>query len=131
MENVLQFLKDAKVYYLGTVDGDQPKIRPFGTVCMYEDKLYIITSAEKDVSKQLHVNPKAEIVACKENGQWIRITCELVVDDRPEPQEAMLNEYPNLRNLYKVGDGNTKVFYMKNAKALFISFARVLGEVEF
>ena len=130
MEKVLQFLKDAGVYYLATVDGDQPRVRPFGTAIIFEGKLYIQTGKVKDVSKQIHANPKAELCAFKD-GTWVRISAELVEDDRREARKAMLDSYPDLRNMYSEDDGNTEVFYLKNAKATISSFTAAPEVIEF
>ncbi|MBQ3796018.1 MAG: pyridoxamine 5'-phosphate oxidase family protein [Butyrivibrio sp.] len=121
MERVEKFLKEAGTYYLATVDGDQPRVRPFGTVNNFEGKLYIQTGKVKDVSKQLHNNPKAEICAFKD-GAWLRVACTLVEDDRLEAKQSMLDAYPSLQGMYKADDGNTEVFYMKDATATFSSF---------
>jgi uncharacterized pyridoxamine 5'-phosphate oxidase family protein len=128
MERVAKFLKDAGTYYLATVDGDQPRVRPFGTAHIFEGKLYIQTGKVKDVSKQLHANPKAEICAFM-NGEWLRVAAELVEDDRLEARQSMLDAYPSLQNMYKADDGNTEVFYLKNATATFSSFTHA-PEVE-
>lgn len=121
MEKTAAFLKEAGTYYLATTDGDQPRVRPFGTVNIFDGKLYIQTGKSKDVSKQLHKNPKAEICAFKD-GVWVRVACELFEDDRREARESMLNAYPHLRGMYSEDDGNTEVFYLKNATASFSSF---------
>lgn len=121
MERVVQFLKDAGVYYLATVEGDQPRVRPFGTAHVFEGKLYIQTGKVKDVSKQLMANPKAEICAFKD-GEWIRIAGELIEDDRVEARQSMLDAYPSLQNMYAADDGNTQVLYFKNATATISSF---------
>ena len=121
MEKTAAFLKEAGTYYLATTDGDQPRVRPFGTANIFDGKLYIQTGKSKDVSKQLHANPKAEICAFKD-GIWVRIACELIEDDRREARESMLNAYPQLRAMYSEDDGNTEVFYLKNATATFSSF---------
>lgn len=121
MDKVLKFLKDAETYYLATVEGDQPKVRPFGTAHVFEGKLYIQTGKVKDVSKQLHQNPKAEICAFK-NGEWLRVSGKLIEDDRNEARQSMLDAYPSLQKMYKAGDGNTEVFYFENATAIFSSF---------
>ncbi len=121
MEKTLAFLKEAGTYYLATTDGDQPRVRPFGTINLFDGKLYIQTGKSKDVSKQLHANPKAEICAFKD-GIWVRVACELIEDDRREARESMLNAYPQLRAMYSEDDGNTEVFYLKNATATFSSF---------
>jgi len=121
MKRVYDFLKKAGVYYLATVEGDQPRVRPFGTVNEFEGKLYIQTGKIKPVSHQLAANSKAEICAfC--DGAWIRIACELVEDDRFEARKSMLDAYPNLRRMYDENDGNTQVLYMKNAVATISSF---------
>ena len=121
MDKVLKFLKDAETYYLATVKGDQPRVRPFGTAHIFEGKLYIQTGKVKDVSKQLHQNPKAEICAFK-NGEWLRISGELIEDDRNEARQSMLDAYPSLQKMYKADDGNTEVFYFEEATAIFSSF---------
>jgi len=130
MKKVHDFLKKAGVYYLATVEGDQPRVRPFGTVNEFEGKLYIQTGTVKPPSHQLASNPKAEICAFTE-GEWIRISCELVDDDRFEAKKSMLDAYPNLRGMYDENDGNTQVFYMKNAVATFSAFGRESEVVEF
>ena len=121
MKTVCEFLKNAEVYYLATVEGDQPRVRPFGTVNEFEGKLYIQTGKVKPTSQQLAANPKAEICAFKD-GAWIRVACELVEDERYEAKKSMLDAYPNLRGMYSEDDGNTQVFYMKNAVATISSF---------
>ncbi len=121
MERVVKFLKDAEVYYLATMDGDQPRVRPFGTAHIFEGKLYIQTGKVKDVSKQLMANPKAEICAFKD-GEWIRIAGELIEDDRVEARQSMLDAYPSLQKMYAADDGNTQVFYFRNATATISAF---------
>ena len=121
MDQVFKFLKDAETYYLATVEGDQPRVRPFGTAHVFEGKLYIQTGKVKDVSKQLHQNPKAEICAFK-NGEWLRVSGKLIEDDRNEARQSMLDAYPSLQKMYKADDGNTEVFYFENATAIFSSF---------
>ena len=130
MNRIYDFLKKADVYYLATVDGDQPRVRPFGTINLFEGKLYIQTGKVKPTSHQLAANPKAEICAFTE-GTWVRIACELVEDDRFEAKKSMLDAYPNLRGMYDENDGNTQVLYMKNAKATISSFGKPSETVEF
>ena len=121
MKEVYDFLKKCGTYYLATVEGDQPRVRPFGTAMVYEGKLYIQTGKVKPVSKQLGENPKAEICAfCK--GQWVRVTGKLLNDDRREAKVAMLEKYPNLKAMYDPDDGNTQVLYFEDAEATFSSF---------
>lgn len=130
MERVCNFLKEAGVYYLATVEGDQPRVRPFGTAHIFEGKLYIQTGKVKPVSKQMAENPKVEISAFKD-GTWIRIAGELVEDDRVEAKKSMLDAYPNLRGMYNENDDNTQVLYFKNAVATFSSFTDAPEVVEF
>ena len=123
MEKVYEFLKAAQTYYLATTEGGQPKVRPFGTVNMFEGKLYIQTGKSKSVSKQIHENPRVEL--CAMNGDdWLRVTGELVEDDRREARKDMLDAYPHLRKLYDEDDGNTQVLYFKDATAVFCSFTK-------
>lgn len=121
VKDVLSFLKEAKTYYLATDDGGQPRVRPFGTINEFEGKLYIQTGKRKSVSMQLHKNPKCEICAFL-NGEWLRVQAEAVEDDRREARKSMLDSYPELRAMYNEDDGNTEVFYLKNATAIFSSF---------
>ncbi len=122
MEEVCRFLQDAKTYFLATNEGDQPRVRPFGTAHIFEGKLYIQTGKGKNVAKQIAANPKVEICALK-GGEWLRVACTLVEDDRYEAQESMLDEYPSLRDRYTSGpDGNNLVYYMKDATATISSF---------
>ena len=130
MENVLHFLKEADTYYLATVEGDQPRVRPFGTAHIFEGKLYIQTGKVKNVSKQIHANPKVEICAYK-NGEWLRIAGELIEDDRREAKQSMLDAYPSLKKMYSADDENTEVFYFKNAAATFYSFTHEKEAVNF
>ena len=130
MERVCAFLKEVGVYYLATVEGDQPRVRPFGTAHIFEGKLYIQTGKVKPTSRQLAANPKAEISAFH-NGTWIRVAGELIEDDRVEARKSMLDAYPNLRHMYDENDGNTQVLYFKNAVATFSSFTAAPETIEF
>ena len=130
MERVCNFLKDAGVYYLATVEGEQPRVRPFGTAHIFEGRLYIQTGKVKPTSKQLAANPKAEICAFM-NGKWIRIAGELIEDDRVEARKSMLDAYSNLRNMYDENDGNTQVLYFRNAVATISSFTEPDEIIEF
>ncbi len=121
MNKIVDFLKEAGTYYLATDDHGQPRVRPFGTVDLFEDKIYIQTGKSKDVSKQISENPKVEICAFKD-GKWLRIACELENDDRIEAKKHLLDQYPELQNMYSPVDDNTQVLYMKNGTATFSSF---------
>lgn len=121
MKEVYDFLKKCQTYYLATVDGDRPRVRPFGTVDIFEGKLYIQTGKVKDVSKQIQKNPRIEICA-SDGGQWIRIAATAVRDERIEAKQHMLDAYPELQGMYKADDGNTEVLYLKDAVATISSF---------
>ncbi len=116
MQEVYDFLKKSHTYYIATTEGDQPRVRPFGTIDIFEGKLYIQTAKRKDVSKQMHINPKIEICAMND-GKWIRIEAVAVEDSNIAPQEHMLNAYPSLKNIYKPGDGNNEIFYLTEVTA--------------
>lgn len=131
MKEVYDFLKKCGVYYLATIEGDRPRVRPFGTVDLFEDKLYIQTGRIKDVSKQIETNPKIEISGMLGADKWIRLEAEAICDDRIEAQEHMLEAYPNLKNMYKAGDGNTVVYYLKNATAKICSFTEEPRVIQF
>lgn len=121
MNEVYQFLKECETYYLATIDGNKPRVRPFGTIDMFEGKLYIQTGKRKSVSKQIKENPNIEISGMS-GGEWIRVEAEAVLDERIEAQKHMLDEYPSLQGMYQPGDGNTEVFYLKNVTAQICSF---------
>ena len=130
MQRVLDFLKKTGFYFLATVDGDQPKVRPFGTAEIIDGKLYIQTGHVKPVAKQIAANPKVAICAY-DGKQWLRVTATLVEDPRVEVKKAMLDAYPNLRSMYNENDGNTAVFYLKDAKATISSFTADPIEIDF
>ncbi len=123
LTRIVSFLDEAQTYYLATVEGDQPRVRPFGTALEYGGRLYIQTGKKKDVSKQLAVNPKAEICAFKD-GRWLRISGELIDDDNKTVMTAMLDKMPQLKAMYSPDDGNMQVLYFKNAAAVFSSFTQ-------
>ncbi|WP_283610686.1 pyridoxamine 5'-phosphate oxidase family protein [Faecalispora anaeroviscerum] len=121
MQEVYEFLKQCNTYYLATTEGSQPRVRPFGTVDIFEGKFYIQTGKVKKVYRQLKENPKIEISGMT-GGKWIRLEATAVEDDRIEARQHMLDEYPSLKNMYKADDGNTVVFYLENATATICSF---------
>ena len=131
MKEVLQFLQDAGVFYIATMDGDQPRVRPFGAINEFEGKIYIITSNEKDVYKQMQKNPKVEISGMNKEGKWIRLSCEVVRDDRTEAKKSMLDANPSLRAMYSEEDGKMEVLYFKNAKAVICSFTEAPAAYQF
>lgn len=130
MKEVYEFLKKCGTYYIATVEADQPRVRPFGTIDLFEDKLYFQTGLVKPIARQLAANPKVELSGMAD-GKWIRLSGEAVLDERVEAQEHMLDTYPNLRGMYQPGDGNTAVYYLKNATAQICSFTEPPVEIKF
>ena len=130
MQEVYDFLKACNTYYLATVEGDQPRVRPFGTVDIFEGKLYIQTGKVKDVSKEMQANPKVEICAF-DGEKWIRVAGEVVRDDRVEAKEHMPDSYPNVKALYRADDDNTEVLYLKNVTATISSFTEEAKVIKF
>jgi uncharacterized pyridoxamine 5'-phosphate oxidase family protein len=130
MQEVHDFLKGCKTYYLATVEGNEPRVRPLGTIHLFEGKLYIQTGRVKPVSKQMAANPRVEI--CAWNGdEWIRVRATVVDDDRLEAQESMLEAYPGLRGRYAANDGNMQVLYLKDAIATISSFTHPPRTISF
>lgn len=121
MEEIYEFLKACGDYFLATCDDGQPRVRPFGTVNIYNGRLYIQTCKSKSVSRQLHKNPKLEICAMKD-GKWMRVEATAAEDDDREARVSMLEAYPNLKALYSPDDGNTEVWYLRNVTATLYSF---------
>lgn len=122
MQKVYDFLKKAGTYYLATMDGEQPRIRPFGTVDLFEGRIYIQTGKSKSVSKQMQINPKIEICAM-DGDKWIRVEATVVRDERVEAKRHMLDNYPSLQAMYSPEDDNTEVLYLKDATAVISSFS--------
>lgn len=129
MKRVYDFLKEAKTYYIASIDGDTPRVRPFGTIHIFEDKLYIQTGKKKACYAQM-ANKKVELCAMN-NGKWIRLTGTLIPDERISAQESMLNDYPELRGMYTPGDGNNIVLYFKDAIATIYSFTEAPIVIKF
>lgn len=130
MREVFDFLKKAGVFFIATEEGDQPRVRPFGAVDLFEDKFYLQTGRDKAFSRQIAVNPKVELCACMD-GRWLRVNGKLVEDDRREAKKHMLDSYPQLRRKYSEDDGNTLVLYFKDAEATFSSFTEAPRTVRF
>lgn len=130
MQEVYEFLKKAGTYYLGTTEGSQPRVRPFGTIHIYNGRLYIQTGKSKSVSHQMHANPKVEICAMAE-GKWIRIEASATEDDDREARVSMLDAYPELKAMYSPDDGNTEVWYLRNATATISSFTEPPKTIKF
>lgn len=132
MEEVKNFIKECGAYFLATVDGDEPKVRPFGTINIFEGKLYIQTGTFKNVSKQIHQNGKVQLCAMDKSGtKWLRLSGTLVSDDRVAPKADMLEHYPELKKMYSAEDPRTEVFYFTDATATFCSFTEEPFSVKF
>lgn len=129
MEEIFEFLKKCETYYLATIENGKPRVRPFGTIDLFEDNLYIQTGKIKEVSKQIHTNPNIEICAFDGN-KWLRIQAKAIEDDRLEARVHMLDAYPSLQNMYKADDGNTEVFKLTEVKAVFSSFTEAPKTIE-
>ena len=130
MKEVYEFLKEAGTFYIATVDGDKPRVRPFGVVNIFEDKLYIQTGKRKNVSKQIEINNNVEICTFL-NGKWIRVEGKLISDDRIEAKKSMLDANPSLRSMYDENDDNTEVLYFENATATIYSFTEEPKVIKF
>ena len=130
MEEVHEFLKECGYYFLATVEGDQPRVRPFGTIEIFEGHLYIQTGKSKNVSKQIQKNPKVELCGFKD-GKWIRVSGKLIVDDRIEAKKDMLDKNPSLRNMYSEFDDNTEVLYFESGIATISSFTEDTKVIKF
>ena len=130
MQEVYEFLKKCGTYYLATVDGDQARVRPFGTIDLFDGRLTIQTGKVKDVSKQMLQNPKVELCAF-DGERWLRVTATAVEDGRIEAQEHMLAAYPSLQGMYKAGDGTTQIFALEQVTATLSSFTEAPRTVTF
>ena len=132
MKEVCEFLKHCGVYYIATVESDQPRVRPFGTSAIFENRLYIQTGKRKNVAKQMLNNPKIEICAYDAaTGVWLRIAATVVPDERREAKVFMLDEYPSLKSMYSPDDNNTLVLYLTEVTATFHSFSGEPREIKF
>lgn len=130
MQRICDFIKNAGVYFLATIDEDRPRVRPFGTIHIIDGKLCFLTGKCKSVSHQLHDDPTIELSAYKD-GQWIRVQAHAIEDPRIEAQEAMLQAYPDLRGMYTPGDGNTEIFKLESGVAVIYSFTAAPVTIRF
>jgi uncharacterized pyridoxamine 5'-phosphate oxidase family protein len=132
MQEIYKFLQEVKTFFVVTAEGDQPRVRPIGAVCVYEGKLYISTSNKKPIWQQIQKNPKIGICAAKEaEGKWLIITTTLVHDQRREARVQLFKENPELASIHNVDDGMLQVMYMKDAKATFSSFSGESKDIKF
>ncbi|MBQ0081284.1 MAG: pyridoxamine 5'-phosphate oxidase family protein [Alistipes sp.] len=130
-QKAYDFIMGCQCYFLATLDGDSPRVRPFGTVNIFEDKLYIQTGYSKKVAKQILAHPKVEICAYDGTSSWIRISATLEEDTRLEAKKSMLDKYPSLRGMYSEDDDNTAVFFLRDAHVEISSFVEPKQEFDF
>ena len=123
MQEVYDFIKNKcqSTYYIASCEGDQARVRPFGTVDIFDGQLTIQTGKVKDCYKQFKEFPKVEICAFN-GGEWVRVAGTLVEVDTVEAKKHMLDEYESLRAIYDENDDNTAIFAITNATATFSSF---------
>ncbi len=121
MNKIVEFLNDTKIFYLATIDGDKPRVRPFGAVMEKDGKIYFCTNNQKDVYRQMQKNPNIEISATKENGDWLRLSGKAVFDSSKDTKQKMLDECPVLKTMYSADDGKFEIFYITNASATVFS----------
>ena len=123
MNEVLEFLLNNPTFYIATMDGDQPRVRPFGAVMKYNDRLYFTTNNTKSVFEQLVANPKVEISTTSPKGEWIRLNGKAVFDSSTEAKSAMLESVPSLKKMYSLDNNIFEVFYLEDAVVTFNSFS--------
>ena len=128
-KKVFEFLESAGTFYLATVEGDQPRVRPYGAMLYYEDKIYIMAFGMTNATRQIAANPKAEICAFK--GKTLRIQCTLVEDNRPEVVKALVDKMTVLKPI--LGDNGEKgvMYYLKDAKADFFNMMELVESISF
>ena len=132
LETVKNYLQECKTFYVATVDGDQPRVRPFGVAEVYNGRLYIMTGKKKDVFKQMVANPKFEITAVKPSGaEWIRVSGRLVSDDDVKAKEFLLDKNPSLKGMYSATDDNMAILYIVDGEARLCSFMGAEKKVKF
>ncbi|QSX09142.1 pyridoxamine 5'-phosphate oxidase family protein [Alkalibacter rhizosphaerae] len=131
VQEIFDYLKASKLFYLATVEGDQPRVRPMGAIDVFEDRLYFQTGNIKNVFQQMKANPKVEICTMGPEGTWIRIQANAIQDDRLEAREHMMDANPGLKNRYAADDGICEVLYLENAKAVIASFTAEPKVIEF
>jgi uncharacterized pyridoxamine 5'-phosphate oxidase family protein len=136
VREVYNFLKKCGHYFIATVEGDQPRVRAFGTIAIFDNKLYFQTGKKKNVSKQIKANPKIEICALDTSAnRWLRIAATAIEENKRETKERVLEQifkqYPSLKSMYSIDDNNTQILYLENAAATFSSFEGESKEIKF
>ncbi|HJB57740.1 MAG TPA: pyridoxamine 5'-phosphate oxidase family protein [Candidatus Flavonifractor intestinipullorum] len=130
MQEVYEFLKKCGTYYLATEEDGQPRVRPFGTIDLFDGRLTIQTGKVKEVSRQMLRNPRVELCAF-DGERWLRLAATAVEEPRLEAQKHMLDAYPSLQSMYQPGDGNTQIFALEGVTATFSSFTEAPRTVKF
>ena len=122
MNKIVTELRQVKVFYIATIDNDQPRVRPFGSILEFEGEAYICSGNFKEFYKQIKDNPKVELCGMYPNFDWLRVTATLVEDDRVEVQKAMLDDPTGPKGLYEAGDGKFVTFKLTNVSATKYGF---------
>lgn len=130
MNRIVEELKKVKVFYIGTIEGDKPKVRPFSSVAEFEGHAYLCTGNHKDIYKQIKANPHIELCGMYDGGTWLRVEATLVEDNRIEVQQAVLDDPTGPSQLYKAGDGRFVTFKLTDIKALKFNFYSAPEEIK-
>ena len=120
MNETYKFLKEnTQVNYVATINGDKPSLRPFGDPFMYDNKIYVLTNKQKNVSKQISKNNNVCIVAYDEVN-WIRINCELIDDsDNIDAKRAAIKEFDWAEAAgYTLDNPYFQILYMSNVTSI-------------
>ena len=127
MSKIKDFLASTGVFFMATVDGDQPKLRPLGAFIEDGDKLVFGVGDFKNVYRQMLANPRVEIVACKPDGHWLRYTGKAVFETDGKYAEQMIRD-SHLEAIYNEQTGNKLMtFRLEDATAVDIP---IMGEGE-
>ena len=129
IKKVYDFLENAGTFYLATVEGDQPRVRPYGAMLYYEDKIYIMAFGKTNATRQIADNQKAELCAFK--GQTLRIECKLVEDNRPDVGRALVDKMPSLKSALGENGENGVMYYLKDATATFFKLMEPVETITF
>ncbi len=129
IKKVYDFLEDAKTFYLATVEGDQPRVRPYGAMMLCDGKIYIMAFGQTNATRQIADNQKAEICAFK--GMTLRIECRLVEDNRAEVQKALVDKMPALKPALGENGENGVMYYLADATATFFKVMEPVETINF
>ncbi len=127
MSKVKDFLAEAGIFFMATVDGDQPKLRPLGAFLEEDGKLIFGVGDFKNVYRQMRANPLVEIAACKKDGHWLRYTGRAVFETDERYAEEMIRQ-SHLEAIYNEQTGHKLMtFHLEDATAVDIA---IMGEGE-